>query len=70
MNTAETSPSGNIHEMPLAISLGIGHPELTEINGLLPKVKPEKHFHHGCALLIKGKSSYSRKGLRVYKLTV
>ena len=25
MNTAETSPSGNIHGMPLAVSMGLGH---------------------------------------------
>src|SRR5699024_829050 len=31
INTGETSPSGNIHGMPLAASLGIGHPKLTEI---------------------------------------
>ena len=29
LNTEETSPSGNIHGMPLAISLGIGHPDLS-----------------------------------------
>ena len=31
LNTAETSPSGNIHGMPLAASLGWGHPDLTGI---------------------------------------
>src|SRR5699024_1921612 len=28
INTAETSPSGNIHGMPLAVSLGYGHEKL------------------------------------------
>ncbi|MCI0661047.1 MAG: arginase [Acidobacteria bacterium] len=41
MNTAETSPSGNIHGMPLAAILGRGAKELTEINGFSPKVYPE-----------------------------
>ncbi|PGK52360.1 arginase [Priestia megaterium] len=41
-NTDETSPSGNIHGMPLAASLGYGHPLLTNLYGsVLPKVKPK-----------------------------
>src|SRR6478672_3242621 len=40
LNTAETSPSGNIHGMPLAVSIGLGHRSLTEIAGYSPKVKP------------------------------
>lgn len=39
MNTAETTPSGNIHGMPLAVSVGYGNEELTAIGGLSPKVK-------------------------------
>lgn len=30
-NTPETSPSGNIHGMPLAVLCGLGHPRLTEV---------------------------------------
>jgi len=41
MNTAETSPSGNIHGMPFAVILGNGAPELTGIGGFAPKVQPE-----------------------------
>ncbi len=41
MNTEETTPSGNIHGMPLAIALGIGDKKLTHINGFSPKVKLE-----------------------------
>ncbi len=40
-NTAETTPSGNIHGMPLAVALGYGAPELTNIGGYVGKVKPE-----------------------------
>jgi len=40
MNTPETSPSGNIHGMPLACSIGIGPQELTKIYGFAPKVAP------------------------------
>ncbi|MBW3660630.1 MAG: arginase [Gemmatimonadetes bacterium] len=42
MNTPETSPSGNIHGMPLAVALGHGPSELVEIEGSRPKIRPEK----------------------------
>ncbi len=40
MNTAETTPSGNIHGMPVSVALGIGHPSLTSIGGNFPKLDP------------------------------
>jgi arginase len=40
MNTPDTSPSGNIHGMPLACCLGRGPRELVEINGWSPKIEP------------------------------
>ncbi len=40
-NTPETSPSGNIHGMPLATLTGRGHPDLVEIGGAGPTVRPE-----------------------------
>jgi arginase len=46
MNTPETSPSGNVHGMPLACVIGHGPLELTEIGGPAPKVQP------GCVALI------------------
>jgi len=46
MNTAETTPSGNIHGMPLAVALGYGHPLLTAIGGPDPHVDP-----HNVALI-------------------
>jgi arginase len=39
MNTAETSPSGNIHGMPLAIALGLGEPSLVGLAGETPMVE-------------------------------
>ncbi|HUX11128.1 MAG TPA: arginase [Terriglobia bacterium] len=39
MNTPETSPSGNIHGMPFAASLGLGPEDLTGIAGYAPKLK-------------------------------
>ncbi|MEE2712223.1 MAG: arginase [Planctomycetota bacterium] len=41
MNTPETSPSGNIHGMPVACLIGRGPDKLTGILGPSPKVKPE-----------------------------
>ncbi|HUI29236.1 MAG TPA: arginase [Candidatus Acidoferrales bacterium] len=40
MNTVETTPSGNIHGMPLAAVLGEGARELTTIGGDFRKVDP------------------------------
>jgi len=40
MNTPGTSPSGNVHGMPLACSIGLGPDELTKIGGFAPKVQP------------------------------
>jgi arginase len=40
MNTPESSPSGNIHGMPLASIMGYGPPELTELAGIRPMVEP------------------------------
>jgi len=37
-NTAETSPSGNIHGMPLAVALGMGAPSLVNLAGHSPMV--------------------------------
>ncbi|MBK9974096.1 MAG: arginase [Planctomycetes bacterium] len=38
LNTPETSPSGNVHGMPLSCVLGMGPKELTHIGGFSPKV--------------------------------
>lgn len=46
MNTDETTPSGNIHGMPLAASMGLGNTELVNFYGFSPKVKPEN-----CAII-------------------
>jgi len=41
MNTHKTTPSGNIHGMPLAAALGLGYDKLVNFLGFSPKVKPE-----------------------------
>jgi len=40
MNTPESSPSGNVHGMPLAALIGYGAPELVELLGYKPKIEP------------------------------
>lgn len=60
MNTHETTPSGNIHGMPLAASLGLGHPSLVNFYGFTPKLKPEH-----CALIgIRSVDNEERKNIR------
>ena len=41
INTPETSPSGNVHGMPLAALLGLGPEPLAKIYGYAPKIDPE-----------------------------
>jgi arginase len=41
INTPDTSPSGNVHGMPLAALLGLGPSELGNIYEFSPKVNPE-----------------------------
>ena len=69
LNTAETSPSGNIHGMPLAVSLGIGHPTLTNIGGYCPKVKPENIVIIGARSLDEGERLLIKEnGIKVYTM--
>lgn len=51
MNLPETSPSGNIHGMPLAVNLGMGAPELCRIGGECPKVDAEHVYLIGIRCL-------------------
>jgi arginase len=41
INTPESSPSGNVHGMPLAAIMGLGPPELANILDFSPKVSPD-----------------------------
>lgn len=69
LNTAETSPSGNIHGMPLAVCLGLGHPSLTELGGYSPKIKPEHVVIIGARSLDDGeKILIKEKGIKVFTM--
>ena len=47
MNTSETSPSGNLHGMPLAALLGKGNGELVNLHNFAPKLNPKYLAHIG-----------------------
>lgn len=69
LNTAETSPSGNIHGMPLAASLGLGHPDLTNCAGEGPKVSPEHVALIGVRSLDEGeKRTIQENGIHVFTM--
>jgi arginase len=41
MNTPDTSPSGNVHGMPLSAVMGYGMEELHDLFGFKPKIEPQ-----------------------------
>ncbi|MCX7610026.1 MAG: arginase [Ignavibacterium sp.] len=66
MNTHETTPSGNIHGMPLAASMGIGHESLVNFYGFSPKLKPEN-----CALIgIRSVDETEKQNIKMLNPTV
>jgi arginase len=69
MNTPETSPSGNVHGMPLASIVGYGPEELTGIAGSKPMVEP----HNAVLVGVRELDSKERKlikesGVRVFTM--
>jgi arginase len=68
-NTPETTPSGNIHGMSLAVSMGFGDPELTGLGGRAPKVDPGKVVLIGVRDLDSGeRETLKRSGATVYTI--
>ncbi|NRG45598.1 arginase [Bacillus sp. CRN 9] len=69
LNTPETSPSGNIHGMSLAVSLGLGHPMLTEVGGKTAILKSENIVIIGARSLDEGERELIKeKGIKVYTM--
>ena len=69
MNTTDTTPSGNIHGMPLAASLGYGDPALTEIAGFSPKVRWDKTVLIGARDVDRGERALIREaGIRTFTM--
>ena len=70
MNTPESSPSGNIHGMPLATLLGYGHPLLTQISGDLPALKAENVVVFGARDVDRSEAELvKRSGVRVFTMS-
>jgi arginase len=57
INTPESSPSGNIHGMPLAVLLGRGNAELVNLEGFVPKLRPQYFAHVGARDIDAGERS-------------
>ena len=70
VNTPETSPSGNIHGMPLAVLLGHGPKELVQIAGDEPALRAEDVCVIGARDVDTSERSVVKKtGLRVYTMS-
>ena len=66
MNTDKTTPSGNIHGMPLAASLGLGNKKLVNLHGFSPKLQPEN-----CAIIgIRSIDKEEKKNIKKLKIPV
>jgi arginase len=69
INTPDTSPSGNVHGMPLAAIMGLGPQELADIYGFSPKVHAEN-----CVLVgvrdvdVREKENIKQTGIEVYTM--
>jgi arginase len=70
MNTPRTSPSGNVHGMPLASVLGHGPRELTRIGGFAPKVKASRTVLLGVRDVDPEERRFiARSGVRVFTMS-
>ncbi len=61
MNTPESSPSGNLHGMPLAHLLGFGLPQFVNLEGFAPKLNPKYIAHIGARDLDNGEKRLIRE---------
>lgn len=68
-NTPETTPSGNIHGMGLAVLTGRGHPTLTGLIGRAPVIRPGDAALVGVRNLDDGERELLRtSGVRVFTM--
>ncbi|NOU84443.1 arginase, partial [Paenibacillus sp. LMG 31460] len=69
VNTEETTYSGNIHGMSLAVALGYGHPDLVSIGGIEAKLRPENVVIIGARSIDQGERAFLKeKGIRVFTM--
>ena len=68
-NTPETTPSGNIHGMSLAVCLGLGDPDLVHLGGRHPKIESRNTVLIGIRDLDQGeRDSLKKTGCTVYTM--
>lgn len=69
INTHETTPSGNIHGMPVAALLGMGAKELTSVGGEQYKIDKNKFVYIGCRDLDAGeRAAMKALGMHVFTM--
>ena len=69
MNTPETSPTGNVHGMPLACVLGKGPDEMVRLGSSVPMVDPSKAVLIGIRSVDAGERELVREsGIQVYSM--
>jgi arginase len=69
INTPKTSPSGNVHGMPLAALLGLGPEPLSSIGGRFRKVDPDNVALVGIRSVDDGERDHLRRlGVHVYTM--
>jgi len=69
LNTPETTPSGNIHGMPLAVSIGTGAIELTSVGGDFRKVDPKDVVLIGTRDLDDGERKFIKQsGMNIFTM--
>ena len=68
-NTPDTTPSGNIHGMSLAVSLGLGDPDLVQLGGRAPKILARNAVLIGIRDLDSGeRDTLKKSGVTVYTM--
>jgi arginase len=71
INTPESSSTGNVHGMPLAVLLGQGDESLVHLGGFAPKLRPQYCAHVGARDLDDGeKRRVHELGLREHFFTM
>lgn len=69
INNSDTSPSGNIHGMPLAAAMGVGHSDLTNLYYSGQKVKPTNVYILGARDLDPGEVALAEElSLNLYTM--
>lgn len=69
INTPESSPTGNVHGMPLAHLLGMGHRDFARLGGFAPKVDPRNVVLIGIRDVDKAEAVNIRQsGIRVFSM--